>query len=355
MTRPMVDPDKLGQFLGGFLHDLGGTLNAALVLIGERLGLYRTLADQGPLTAAQLAALTSTDERYVREWLSSQAAGGYVMYDADTERFHMTPEQIFTLADESSPHYLPGAFQVALAAAHDAPKVEAAFRTGAGVGWHEHHTDLFVGTERFFRPNYVANLLTGWLPSLDGVSERLRTGGRVADIGCGLGASTILMAQAFPKSSFTGFDYHSGSIELARSRAQGAGLNGNIQFDVASSKGFPGTGYDLVTMFDCLHDMGDPIGAARHVHASLAAGGTWMIVEPFAHDRLEQNLNPIGRIYYAASTLICTPASKAQEVGLALGAQAGEARLRAVVTEGGFRSFRRASETPFNLVFEAKA
>jgi SAM-dependent methyltransferase len=350
-----LDHDKLNAFLGRAVVDIGATLHAGLVVIGEKLGLYKALAAaEGPLTPAELAQRTETTERYVREWLNAQAAGGYVTYHADSGRYSLTPEQAFTLADQDSPAYLPGAFQLVTAAVKSEPRIAEAFRSGAGFGWHEHDHGLFEGTERFFRPNYVGNLVSSWIPALTGMEERLRGGAKVADIGCGHGASTILMAQAFPKSTFVGFDYHGPSIEAARKAAQRAGVADRVSFEQAPAKAYPGCDYDLVAFFDCLHDMGDPVGAATHVLRSLAKDGTWMIVEPFAGDRVEDNLNPVGRVFYSASTLICTPASRAQEVGLALGAQAGEARLREVVTRGGFTRFRRAAETPFNLVFEAK-
>ncbi|HEY8181934.1 MAG TPA: class I SAM-dependent methyltransferase, partial [Thermoanaerobaculia bacterium] len=315
----------------------------------------KTLAESGPLTPAELAKKTGTNERYVREWLSAQAAGGYVMYEADSGKYVMTEEQAFALAQEDSPAYLPGAFQLATSALKAEPKISDAFRSGAGFGWHEHDHGLFEGTEKFFRPNYIGNLMTSWIPALEGVEAKLARGAKVADIGCGHGASTILMAKAFPKSKFIGFDYHSPSIEAARKAAKKAGVADRVTFEQASAKAYPGNDYDLVAFFDCLHDMGDPVGAATHVLRSLAKDGTWMIVEPFANDRVEQNLNPVGRVYYSASTLICTPASRSQEVGLALGAQAGEAKIRDVATRGGFKRFRRATETPFNLVFEARA
>jgi SAM-dependent methyltransferase len=353
-TTQSIDQAKLDEFMGRFVGELGATVSAALVVIGDRLGLYRAMADGEAVTPEQLAQRTGTDARYVREWLSNQAAGGYVSYDARTATFSLSPEQSFALAQEGSPAFVPGAFQVATAAIKDEEKITEAFRTGGGVGWHEHHHDLFAGTERFFRQGYVANLLSSWIPALDGVEERLQSGALVADVGCGHGASTILMAEAFPRSEFVGFDYHEPSIEHARRAADAAGVGDRVSFEVAPAKGFPGDGYDLVCMFDCLHDMGDPVGAAGHVLESLAPDGTWLIVEPYASDRLEDNLNPVGRVFYGASTLVCTPASRDQEVGLALGAQAGEARLREVVTAGGFTRFRRATETPFNLVLEAR-
>ena len=349
-----IDQTKLEKFMGQALGELGAGMNAALVIIGDKLGLYKAMAGVGPMTSTELAQKTATAERYVREWLSAQAAGGFVTYDAATGRFALPDEQAFALAVEDSPAYLPGAYQVIASVIRDEPRITEAFRTGAGVGWHEHCADLFQGTERFFRPSYAANLVSSWIPALKGVEARLQAGAKVADVGCGHGASTILMAKAYPKSQFVGFDYHAPSIEAAWMAAEKAGLADRVGFQVAWAKQFPGKGYDLVAFFDCLHDMGDPAGAARHVRETLAPDGTWMIVEPFAHDRVEQNLNPVGRVYYGASTMICTPASRAQEVGLALGAQAGEARLRDVVMAGGFKSFRRATETPFNMVFEAR-
>ncbi len=348
-----IDQEKLDQFMGKVVVELGAAMNAALVLIGEKLGLYKAMAGIGPITAAQLAEKTNTDARYVREWLSAQAAGGFVTYDAQSQSFTLPNEHAFALAMEDSPAYLPGAYQIMSAVMKDEPRIAQAFRTGDGVGWDEHDAGLFEGTERFFRPNYAANLVDKWIPALDGVEAKLQRGARVADVGCGHGASTVLMAQAFANSTFVGFDYHGPSIGWARRSATRAGL-ANVKFEVATAKDFHGSQYDLVTFFDCLHDMGDPIGAARHVLEMLTPDGTWMIAEPFANDDLEKNLNPIGRVYYAASTMICTPASRAQEIGLCLGAQAGEERIRQVVTEAGFTRFRRAAETPFNLVYEAR-
>ncbi|MBI2680124.1 MAG: methyltransferase domain-containing protein [Candidatus Solibacter usitatus] len=349
-----IDQDKLGAFLGKAVGDLGATLSAALVVIGEKLGLYKAMAGAGPMTSAELAGKTGTAERYVREWLAAQAAGGYVTYDAPTGRYTLPEEQAFALAVDDSPAYLPGAFQLITSVLKDEPKLTEAFRTGKGVGWHEHDPGLFEGTERFFRPNYIANLTSSWIPALEGVEAKLKKGARVADIGCGHGASTILLAKAYPNSTFAGFDYHGPSIEKANQRAAAAGVADRAKFHVAKAKEFPGKDYDLVAFFDCLHDMGDPVGAAVHVRQSLAKDGTWMIVEPFAGDKVEDNLNPVGRLFYAASTMVCTGASLSQEVGLALGAQAGEARLREVVTGGGFTRFRRATQTPFNLVLEAR-
>jgi SAM-dependent methyltransferase len=346
-----LDQKKVEEFLGKAIQDVAATFHAGLVQIGDKLGLYRAMAGAGPLTAAELAKRTGTRERYVREWLSAQAAGGYVSYDASTGRFTLPPEQAFLLLDAD----LLGAFQLGVGSVHDEPKIADAFRTGAGVGWHEHDPGVYEGCERFFRPGYAMNLVSQWIPALDGVKTRLEAGGRIADVGCGHGASTIIMGQAFPRATITGFDYHPASIEAARRAADKAGVGDRVSFAVAPAKDYPGTGYDLVTFFDCLHDMGDPVGAARHVRKSLADGGVWMLVEPFANDRLEDNLNPVGRLYYAASTLLCTPASLSQEVGLALGAQAGERRLREVLTEAGFTGMRRVAQTPVNMVFEVRA
>jgi SAM-dependent methyltransferase len=354
-ASPVLDGKKLEQFVFKAVEEVGATLNAALVVMGDRLGLYRALAGAGPLTPAELAARTETAERYVREWLNAQAAGGYVEYDAATATYTLPPEQTVALTDESSPAYLPGFFQIALGSVVDSPRITEAARSGEGYGWHEHGHDVHEGCERFFRPGYNANLIGSWLPALDGVVAKLERGARVADVGCGHGASTILMAQAFPQSTFVGSDYHDGSIATARTRAEEAGVADRAQFETAGAGAFSGRGYDLVTMFDCLHDMGDPVGAARHVRDTLAPDGTWMIVEPAAGDSVEDNLNPVGRAYYGFSTLLCTPASLSQEVGLALGAQAGEACIREVVESAGFSNFRRVAETPFNLVFEARA
>jgi SAM-dependent methyltransferase len=353
-TVTPIDQAKLDELMGRVVGELGAAVSSALVALGDRLGLYRAMADGGQVSAESLAERTGTDPRYVREWLSNQAAGGFVSYDPDTGSFFLSPEQSLMLAEEGNPAFVAGAFQVITAAIKDEEKVARAFQTGGGVGWHEHHHDLFSGTERFFRPGYAANLVSDWIPALDGVEAKLQSGARVADVGCGHGASTILMAEAYPRSEFVGFDYHEASIAHARAAAAGAGLDDRVRFEVAPAKQYPGEGYDLVCMFDCLHDMGDPVGAAAHVRRTLAPDGTWLIVEPYAGDRLEDNLNPVGRIYYGASTLVCTPASLDQEVGLALGAQAGEARLRDVVSAGGFTRFRRATETPFNLVLEAR-
>jgi len=350
---PILDMNKLNAFIGQFVTDLGASVHAGMVVIGERLGLYKALAAQ-PATSAELASRTQTDERYVREWLASQAAGGYISYDDTTKKFSLSKEQAFTLANEESPAYLPGAFELALGSLAAVPRIADSFRSGKGMGWHEHEDGVFHGCEKFFRPGYVANLTTSWIPALHGVQEKLEGGARVADVGCGKGASTLLLAKAFPKSRFFGFDYHDKSIEAAREYAQRDGLAGRVTFEAVKAKEFPGKDYDFVAVFDCLHDMGDPVGAATHVRQSLAEDGTWMIVEPFANDQLKDNLNPVGRVYYSFSTLLCTPCSRSQEVGLCLGAQAGEARIRDVVTKAGFSRFRRATETPFNIVYEAR-
>jgi len=345
--------NKLNAFIGQFVTDLGAAVHAGMVVIGEKLGLYKALV-AGPLTSAQLAVKTKTDERYLREWLSSQAAGGYITYDSKDHTFSLSQEQAFTLALEDSPAYLPGAFELALGSLAAVPRIAESFRSGAGMGWHEHEDGVFHGCEKFFRPGYAANLVSTWIPALNGVQEKLEAGARVADVGCGKGASTILLAQAYPNSRFFGFDYHDKSIEAARESAERNGVADRVTFAVAKAKDFPGKDYDFVAVFDCLHDMGDPIGAAAHVRQSLAKDGTWMIVEPFANDQLKDNLNPVGRVYYGFSTLLCTPCSRSQEVGLCLGAQAGESRIKDVVTSAGFNRFRRATETPFNIVYEAR-
>ena len=350
---PALDMDKLNAFIGQFVTDLGAAVHTGMVVIGEKLGLYKALAN-GPVTASELAAKTQTDERYLKEWLSSQAAGGYITYNASTGKFGLSQEQAFALAMEDSPAYLPGAFELALGSLAAVPRIAESFRTGAGMGWHEHDDGVFHGCEKFFRPGYAANLVTSWIPALHGVREKLEAGARVADVGCGKGASTLLMAKSFPKSRFFGFDYHDKSIEGARESAKREGVADRVTFEVAKAKEFPGKDYDFVAVFDCLHDMGDPVGAAAHVRESLSNNGTWMIVEPFANDQLKDNLNPVGRVYYSFSTLLCTPCSRSQEVGLCLGAQAGEANIRNVVTTAGFSRFRRATETPFNIVYEAR-
>jgi 2-polyprenyl-3-methyl-5-hydroxy-6-metoxy-1,4-benzoquinol methylase len=349
-----IDEGKLEQFMGQFVADLGAGATAPLVLIGDKLGLYKAMADSEPVTPAELARRTDCHERYVREWLCQQAASGYVEYEPAGGTFTLPPEQALALADDDSPVFIPGAFQLLAAMIKDEPHITERFRSGEGFGWHEHDHDLFEGTERFFRPGYLAHLVGEWLPSLDGVVERLQAGARVADIGCGHGSSTILMAQAFPASTFVGSDYHEGSIEAARRAAERAGVADRVTFEVASAADFGGGPYDLVCVFDALHDMGDPVSAARHVRSQLTPDGTWMVVEPYANDTVEENLNPVGRVFYAGSTMLCTPASLSQEVGLALGAQAGEKRLTEVLEDGGFNRVRRSAETPFNLVLEVR-
>jgi 2-polyprenyl-3-methyl-5-hydroxy-6-metoxy-1,4-benzoquinol methylase len=349
-----LDQDKLNQFIMKFVADLGATAHGASVLIGDQLGFYKTLASSGALTPKELAEKTGTTERYVREWLSAQAASGYVNYDSATGKYMMTPEQAFTLTNEDSPVYIPGAYYIASSIYKDWRKLAEVYRSGKGFGWNEHSNDLFIGTKKFFKPGYIANLVSSWLPSLDGVVEKLQAGGRVADVGCGLGASTIIMAKAFPKSKFIGYDYHMESIEWARNDSYTAGVTSNTDFEVALAKDYRGKDFDLVTFFDCLHDMGDPEGAAKHVYESLKHDGTWMIVEPYAKDTVQENLNPIGRIFYSASSMVCVPSSLSQEVGLGLGAQASDSAISKVVKAGGFTRIRRAAETPFNRVFEAR-
>jgi SAM-dependent methyltransferase len=354
MAPQPINEAKLHEFIMKAVGELGAAMNASLVITGDRLGLYKAMAGAGPMTSQELAAKTKTTERYVREWLAAQAAGGFVTYDAAAGTYTLPPEQALALADELSPVFLPGAYYIIAAMLKDEPKIAEAFRSGKGVGWHEHDACLFTGTERFFRPNYRAHLIAEWIPALQEVESKLRAGARVADVGCGLGTSTILMAQEYPKSTFTGFDYHPESIELAKDAARKAGVGDRVEFQVAKAKDYPGKAYDFVAFFDCLHDMGDPEGAARHVLETLARDGSWMVVEPYANDKLEDNLNPIGRVFYSASTMLCTPASLSQEVGLGLGAQAGEARLSKVLKSAGFTRVRRAAETPFNIVLEAR-
>jgi SAM-dependent methyltransferase len=349
-----VNEGKLHEFMMKAVGEMGAAMNAALILVGDKLGIYKAMAGSGPMASEEIAAKTKTHERYVREWLAAQSAGGFITYDATTKRYTLPPEQALALADETSPVFLPGFFEIVSACIKDEPKVTEAFRTGKGLGWHEHDHCLFAGTERFFRPNYRAHLIGEWIPALGDVESKLKAGAKVADVGCGLGTSTILMAQAYPKSTFVGFDYHPASIQMAQEAAAKAGVSERVQFEVASAKEYPGEGYQLVAFFDCLHDMGDPEGAARHVRKTLDPGGAWMIVEPFANDKLEDNLNPIGRVFYSASTMLCTPASLSQEVGLGLGAQAGEARLSKILKSAGFTGVRRAAETPFNIVLEAR-
>lgn len=346
-----IDEARLNEFLGRAVSDLGASISATLMLVGDQLGYYRALAKE-PLSPAELAARTGTHERYVREWLGNQAAGGYVQYDAGNGRYWLSEEQALCLADPGGPVDLPGAYSIVEAAFHALERTKDNFRTGAGMEWGEHHPCLFHGTERFFRAGYNAHLLGEWLPALDGALDKLRQGGKVADVGCGHGASTTLMAKAFPNTSFIGYDYHPASIETARRRAQDAGID-NAYFEVADASSYSGRNFDLIAFFDCLHDMGDPVGAARHAREALKPDGHCLLVEPFAGDRVEDNLNPVGRVYYGASSQICVPVSLARN-GPALGAQAGEARLHQVMSEGGFSRFRRATQTPFNLVLEAR-
>jgi ubiquinone/menaquinone biosynthesis C-methylase UbiE len=348
-----IDQDRMNEFLGRFVGDLGATITAGGIVTGHRLGLYRALAT-GPATPDELAARTGTVPRYVAEWLRAQAAGGYVEHDAATGTFSMTEEQAFALTDADGPLYVPGAFVLALGALRAESQITDAFRTGSGMGGHEHHDDVPAGCEMFFRPGYLANLVPAWIPALDGVEAKLAAGAQVADVGCGLGASTVLMAQAFPNSRFTGSDYHGASIDLARKRAADAGVGSRATFEVATAQDFPGSGYDLVATFDALHDMGDPATAARHVREALADDGTWLIVEPYAGDAVADNLNPVGRIYYGFSNFLCVPNALSQDGGYSLGAQAGEAAIREIVTNAGFSRFRRAAETPFNIVLEAR-
>lgn len=348
-----LDQQRLDQTLGQLVVDMGAAMNGALVLIGVDLGLWRALDEAGPVTGEQLAAHTGIRERYLREWLSAQAAGGYLTHDPDTGTFTLDPEHAMALAREDSPVYMAGGFHLVGSVYKDRQRITDRIRDGAGFGWHEHDPELFVGTEQFFRPGYRANLVDVWLPALDGVVDVLRRGGTVADIGCGHGVSTTLLAQAFPRSTVRGFDYHDASITRARELAAEQGVD-NATFEVASAVDFPGRDYDLICYFDCLHDMGDPVGALRYARAALATDGTVMLVEPFARDSLAENLNPVGRMYYAASTVLCTPSSLDQPVALGLGAQAGERRLATVAAEAGFGRFRRATETPFNLALEAR-
>jgi SAM-dependent methyltransferase len=354
MSTTAIDETRLAAFMGRAVTDMGAAISAPLFRIGERLGLYKAMACAGPLTSRAVAERSGAAERYVREWLGNQAAGGYVTYDPESDRYTLPDEHALALADEDSPFYILGVYESIASLYADEDQILEAFRSGGGMGWHEHDHRLFSGTERFFRPGYRAHLVSEWIPGLDGVQQTLELGAEVADVGCGHGASTIIMAEAFPNSSFVGYDYHDASLARAREAAQEAGVTDRVTFAVASAKDYPGSAYDLVCMFDCLHDMGDPVGAAAHVHETLSPNGTWMIVEPFANDRVEENLNPVGRVFYGASTMICMPASLSQEVGAALGAQAGEARLREVATAAGFTRFRRAAETPFNLILEAR-
>jgi SAM-dependent methyltransferase len=349
-----IDETKLGEFMNKVVADVGAAMSGALVVLGDRLGLYKAMAALGPTTPAELAKRTETAERYVREWLNAQAAGGYVAYDPTTSRYTLPPEQAFALAEELSPAFCPGLFQVTKAMWAADEKIAQNFRDGSGTEWGHHHECLFEGTERFFRSGYIGNLIGAWIPALEGVQAKLEAGAKVADVGCGLGASTILMAKAFPRSKFYGFDYHGPSIEAARKRASDAGVADRVVFDVARATDFSGDAYDLIAHFDCLHDMEDPVGAAKRARRAIAADGTWMVVEPFAGDRPEENHNVVGRVFYSASTMLCVPHSLSKK-GPALGAQAGETRLRDVIVGGGgFSRLRRATQTPFNLVLEAR-
>jgi len=354
LPQRTIDPDKLMSFVFRAVDEVGATLNTALVVMGDQLGYYTAMADGRPITPAELAERTSTSEPYAREWLNNQAAGGYVEYDAEARRYTLPAEHAVALADPTSPAYLPGFFQLALGTVRDAPDIYSAARDGDGLGWHAHNGDVHHGCERFFRTMYNGHLLTEWIPALEGVQAKLEAGARVADVGCGHGASTILLAKAFPRSTFVGSDYHEGSIEVARERARAAGVQDRVRFEVASATEFTGTGYDLIAVFDALHDMGDPVGAARHVRSAIADDGTWMVVEPMAGDHVEDNLTTVGRAFYGFSTLLCTPASLSQDVGLALGTQAGPAKIRDVSTAAGFTGFRTAATTPFNNVFEVR-
>jgi SAM-dependent methyltransferase len=349
-----VDENKLNAFIGQMLSDLGGASSIAMVRMGDALGLYKALHAKGAMTSIELAQAAKVDERYLREWLSHQAASNYVAYDPKSARFSLPPEQAMVFAVENSLVYMTGGFDVMAAMLDNQPKVQAAFKSGGGVAWGDQASCMFCAVARFFRPAYHNNLVSAWLPALDGVAKKLDAGARVADVGCGHGWSTVLMAKAFPKSQFVGYDFHPSSIEQAKAHAEAHGVSANTRFEVGLAKDYPGNDFDLVTCFDCLHDMGDPAGVAAHVRQSLKADGTWMIVEPMAGDSLEQNINPIGRLCYAGSTMVCVPTSLSQEVGAALGAQAGEAKLREVIAKGGFSTIRRAAETPFNMVLEAR-
>ncbi|MCZ6650084.1 MAG: methyltransferase domain-containing protein [Acidobacteria bacterium] len=350
-----INQEKLEALQGKVMTDVAGSMGLILAYMGDRLDLYSALVEVSPATSQDLADSTGLDERYVREWLAANAGSGYIEYDAGSKKFSMTPEQAVIFSAEGHPHCMQGFFQAVVSAYLDEPKATEAFRSGKGLPWGDHNTCLFSGTERFFRPMYAANLVDAWIPALEGVREKLEAGAKVADVGCGHGSSTIIMAKAFPNSTIHGFDFHKPSIEQARARARDAGVASNTIFEVVTAKEYPGTGYDLVTIFDALHDMGDPVGASAHILKSLGSGGTFMLVEPIAGDALEENLHPLGQIFYAFSTMICTMASKSQEVGLALGAQAGEKRLTQVLREGGFTHIRRAAETPTNMVLEARA
>lgn len=349
-----INEAALEELVGRVAGDFGAALHASTVVVGDKLGLYRALADHGPTDAATVAGAAGCDTRLVQEWLDAQYVSGYCHYSEQTSLYWLSPEQAAVLADPTSPAFLAGAMSIAVSTAKDDEKVCGAFRTGQGLGWHEHHHDLFHGTERLFKPGYVANLVSNWIPALDGMDERLRQGGTIADLGCGHGASTLVLAHAYPNVTITGFDYHQASIDIARKRAAEAGLAERARFEVASAQDFPGDGFDLICIFDALHDMGDPLGAARHIRQALHEDGTWLLVEPMAGETLEDNVTPVGRIFYAASTAICTPSAQAQSGGYALGNQVPEAALAELAADAGFGRFRRAAETPFNRVFEAR-
>ncbi len=349
-----ADPEKLEQLQGKFIGDVAGAMGLLLAYMGDQLGLYAALAEISPATSGELSERTGVRERYLREWLASNAAGGYVEYDPETERFSMTPEQAVVLSAEGHPACMQGFFQSVMSTYIDEPKSTNAYRTGEGLPWSEHNACLFCGTERFFKPMYAANLIDAWIPSLDGVQAKLEAGAKVADVGCGHGSSTILMAQRFPNSTFHGFDFHGPSIEHAKERAEAAGVTRNTVFEAVTAAEFPGDGFDLIAIFDALHDMGDPIGACRHIAGALGDGGTFMLVEPFAEDDVKDNLHPLGQIFYAFSSLVCVPASLSQPVGLGLGAQAGQKRLTEVLNDGGFGQVRQSAVTPTNIVLEAR-
>jgi ubiquinone/menaquinone biosynthesis C-methylase UbiE len=349
-----MEQARMEAFVGQVVTDMAASMSAVMADIGRRLGLYESMAGAGPVSASQLAAQTGTSERYIREWLNNQAAGGYVSYEPASDRYELPEEHALVLANSKSPVFLAGGFNTARSMWLAVDRLADSFRSGEGIGWHEHDTSLHCGTEQFYRTGYRANLTSAWIPALDGMLEKLRAGAKVADVGCGHGASTIIMASEYPRSTFWGFDYHPDSIRTAGERASGAGVSHRIRFEVADAAGYPGTNYDLVCFMDSFHDLGDPLGAARHARRVIANDGSVLLVEPFAGDRIEENLNPVGRLYYAASTAICTPNSLSQGVGAALGAQAGQARLSAIFEQAGFRAFRRVAETPFNLVLEAR-
>ena len=348
-----LNENKLHDLLGKVVVEMGAAANGPLITIGDKLGLYKSLSESGYMTSDELASKTNTSERYVREWMSAQACSGYIEYDSKSKKFFMTPEQSAVFGNDKSPVFMTGAFYAITSLYHDEPKILNAFKTGEGVSWGNHNKCLFCGTEKFFSPSYESNLISNWIPSMDGVTKKLGKGAKVADIGCGHAASTIIMAKAFPNSIFIGFDFHEESIQQAKLRAKEAGIS-NVSFEVSTAKNFHGNDYDFITFFDCLHDMGDPVGACAHAKNALKTDGTCMIVEPFSNGSLEENLNPVGRAFYAFSTMLCVPCSLNQEVGLALGAQAGEEKLKEVVTAGGFSHFKRTTETPFNLILEAR-